>query len=143
MLLFIFTKSFFGQKCKITPTSYIEGFFVSPKERRFFMSKKKIYNKHLEKGRFYSVNKHPGLIVSKNDKKNIYIAVVTGTTKRKHQTMLTHPTESKVKVSYVNNRPVQGRRKHFGSKVLKGMKIHSEDRMLVKMINKRKPIKLK
>lgn len=29
------------------------------------MSKKKIYNKHLEKGKFYVVNKHPGLIVLK------------------------------------------------------------------------------
>ena len=37
------------------------------------MPKKKIYNKHLEKGRFYSVNKHPGLIVFKSDKKNIYL----------------------------------------------------------------------
>ena len=33
------------------------------------MSKKKIYNKHLEKGKFYVVNKHPGLIVLKNDRK--------------------------------------------------------------------------
>ena len=50
------------------------------------MSKKKIYNKHLEKGKFYIVNKHPGLIVLKNDKKNIYIAVITGTSQHRHQT---------------------------------------------------------
>lgn len=107
------------------------------------MRHKKIFNKHLEKGRFYAVNKHPGLIVFKNDRKNIYLAAVTGTTKRKHQTMLKHPTELKVKASYVNNRPVQGRRKHFGSKELKGMRIHSEDRIIIKIISKRKPIKLK
>ena len=107
------------------------------------MSKKKIYNKHLEKGRFYSVNKHPGLIVNKNDNKNIYTVVVTGTTKRKHQTQLKHPTDRKVKASYVNNRPVQGKRKHFGSRELVGMKIHSEDRALVRVISRRKPIKLK
>ena len=107
------------------------------------MSKKKIYNKHLEKGRFYSVNKHPSLIVFKNDKKNIYIAVVTGTSKHKHQTMLKHPTERKVQASYVNNRPVLGKRKHFGSKELVGMKIHSADRIIIKIISKRKPIRLK
>ena len=107
------------------------------------MSKKIIYNKHLEKGRFYSTNKHPGLIVKKNDKKNIYTAIVTGTTKRKHQTKLKHPTENKVKASFVNNRPVKGKRKHFGSKELVGMRIHSDDRSLIRVIAKRKPIKLK
>ena len=107
------------------------------------MSKKKIYNKHLEKGRFYSVNKHPGLIVFKNDKNNAYIAVVTGTTKHKHQTQLNHPTEKKVRTSYVNNRPVLGRRKHFGSKELIGMKIHPDDRIRIRIIAKRKPVKLK
>ena len=107
------------------------------------MSKKKIYNKHLEKGRFYVVNKHPGLIVFKNDSKNIYIAVVTGTTKHKHQTKLHHPTEKGVKASFVNNRPVQGKRKHFGSHELVGMRIHSKDRIIIKIISRRKPIKLK
>ena len=107
------------------------------------MSKKKVYNKHLEKGKFYSVNKHPGLIVKKNDRKNFYLAVITGTTKRKHQTQLSHPTEEGIKASYINNRPVQGHRKHFGSKWLRGMKISSEDRIIVKIIIRRKPIKLK
>ena len=107
------------------------------------MSKKKFYNKHLEKGRFYSINKHPGLIVFKNDKKNIYLAIVTGTTKHKHQTMLKHPTEAKVHVSYVNNHPILGKRKHFGSKELVGMKIHSEYRIIMRIISKRKPVRLK
>ena len=107
------------------------------------MSKKKIYNKHLEKGRFYSVNKHPGLIIYKNDSRNIYCAIVTGTTKRKHQTRLSHPTEQRVKASRVTNRPVQGKRKHFGSKKLVGMKIHKDDRILIRIIKKRKPIKIK
>ena len=38
------------------------------------MSKKKIYNKHLEKGRFYhrsdSKGGHPALIYKKSDRKN-------------------------------------------------------------------------
>ena len=107
------------------------------------MGKRKYYKKHLEKGKFYSVNKHPGLIIFKNDKKNIYLSVVTGTTKRKHQTKLKHPTEAKAKNSYVNNRPVLGKRKHFGSKELIGMRIHREDRITIRVIGRRKPIKLK
>ena len=106
------------------------------------MSKKKQYNKHLEKGRFYVVNKHPGLIVFKNDKKNIYIAVVTGTSKHKHQIQLKHPTESRVKASYVNSRPVKGKRKHFGSKELVGMKIHPDDRIIIRIVSRRKPVKI-
>lgn len=105
--------------------------------------KNKFFNKRLLKGKFYVVNKHPGLIVFKNDKKNIYLAVVTGTSKHKHQTKLIHPTEKKVKTSYVNNRPVQGKRKHFGSKELIGMKIHHDDKVTIRMIAKRKPIVIK
>lgn len=107
------------------------------------MSKKKIYHKHLEKGKFYVVNKYPGLIVYKNDKKNVYIAVVTGTSQHRHQTKLKHPTESTIGASYVNNRPIMGKRKHFGSKELKGMKIHPDDRTTIKIIGRRKPIKIK
>ena len=40
------------------------------------MSKKKIYNKHLEKGRFYhrsdAKGGHPAYLYEKSDKKNIY-----------------------------------------------------------------------
>ena len=107
------------------------------------MGKKKIYRKHLEKGRFYIVNRHPGLIVLKNDKKNMYLAVITGTSHHRHQTKLKYPTESKTKESFVNNRPVQGKRKHFGSRELTGMKIHSDDRKLISVIKRRKPIKIK
>ena len=107
------------------------------------MSKKKIYKKHLEKGKFYSANNHPGLIVEKSDKKNRYLAVVTGTSFHRHQTMLNHPTEKRIKKSFVNNRPVLGKRKHFGSKELVGMKIHPSDRTLIKVIKKRKPVVLK
>ena len=107
------------------------------------MSKKIIYNKHVEKGRCYSVNHHPGLIVAKSDKKNRYLAVVTGTSLHRHQTMLRHPTEKRIKKSFVNNRPVLGKRKHFGSKELAGMRIHPDDRSTIKVIKKRKPIILK
>lgn len=45
--------------------------------------------------------------------------------------------------SYINNRPVLGRRKHFGSKELKGMKFHKDDKPLINVIKRRNPIKLK
>ena len=106
------------------------------------MSKKKVYNKHLEKGKFYSVNKHPGLIVCKNDKKNTYIAVVTGTSLGRHKTRLSIPTEPNLKQSFVNNRPVLGK-KHFGSHELVGMKIDSADRKTIEIIKRRKPVKIK
>ena len=107
------------------------------------MSKKKIVNKKLLKGKFYSVNGHPGMIFRKSDKKNIYYAIVTGTTFCRHMTMLSHPTEKGVLASYVKNRPVVGKRKHFGSKELKGMRFHKDDRQLLRIIKHRNPTKLK
>ena len=82
------------------------------------MSKKKIYNKHLEKGKFYSINKHPGLIVFKRDRINVYIAIVTGTSRHRHQTKLSHPTEPGIKESFVNNRPTQAKKETFWLKML-------------------------
>ena len=79
------------------------------------MGKKKIFNKHLEKGKFYSINKHPGLIVFKRDRANIYIAIITGTSRHRHQIKLSHPTEPRVKESYVNNRPLRVRRRRYRS----------------------------
>lgn len=86
---------------------------------------------------------HPGLIVEKSDSKNKYKAVVTGTTKGRHMTPLSHSTESRTEMSYVRNKPVEGKRKHFGSKELKGMKPHRDDRTLIRVISKRKPTNLK
>ena len=107
------------------------------------MSKKKIYSKHLEKGRFYSVNGHPGFIYWKNDKKNRYRAIVTGTSNGRHKTKLKYPTEPHIKASYVNNRPVEGGRRNFGKKILYGMKFHKDDKPLLNEIKSKKPIKLK
>ena len=89
------------------------------------------------------INKHPGLIVFKNDRKNVYIAIVTGTSHHRHQTKLRHTTEPSIKESFVNNRPIKGKRKHFGSNELVGMRIHKDDRILIKIIKRRKPIKIK
>ena len=56
------------------------------------MSKKKFYNKHLEKGRFYTHSDcqggHPALLYKKRDKKNMYFVVVFTTKpgKKKNKT---------------------------------------------------------
>ena len=89
------------------------------------------------------MNKHPGLIIYKNDKKNTYIAVVTGTSPGRHKTRLSIPTEPNLKQSFVNNRPVLGKRKHFGSHELVGMKIDSADGKTIEIIKRRKPVKIK
>ena len=44
---------------------------------------------------------------------------------------------------HLNNRPVQGKRKHFGSKELIGMRIHPDDRIIIRIIKRRNPIILK
>ena len=107
------------------------------------ISKKKYYSKKLKRGKFYSVKGHPGMIFRKNDKKNSYEAIVTGTTSGRHMTELSVPTEECVPVSYVKNRPVKGRRKHFGSKELKGMRFSKSDKPLIERIKRRKPTNLK
>ncbi len=109
------------------------------------MSKKVDYSKHLQKGRFYivhdgSVKGHPGKIIWKNDKKNLYLAVVTGTTYDRHKTCLKHSTARFISVSYVDNRPFMGRRRDFGDKALVGMKFHKDDKLLIKVIERRNPI---
>lgn len=108
-----------------------------------FISKKKIFNKQLKRGKFYSVEGHPGMVYKKNDNKNTYYAIVTGTSQARHMTKLTHPTDSSVSSSYVKNRPVKGRRKHFGSKELVGMRFHKDDKNLINTIKRRKPNRLK
>ena len=107
------------------------------------MSKKKIFNKHLEKGRFYIHSDghggHPALLYKKNDKKNFYYAVVFTSSPGPKRTHLRHSIEpTKVKVSYVHNSPSKGTRRDFGSKPLKGLKINREDKPLIKYIQKKK-----
>ena len=109
----------------------------------FFMSKKKIYNKHLEKGSFYLHNDrnggHPSLLYKKRDKKNMYFVVVFTTKPGKKRTKLRFSIEPKsVKVTYVHNLPVVSKRKDMGKKELTRMKLSKEDKPLIKSIEKKK-----
>ena len=107
------------------------------------MSKKKIYSKHLQKGRFYIHNDkyggHPSLLYKKNDRKNLYFVVVFTSSPGPKRVRLKHSIEpSKVKQSFVHNTPKISRRKDLGKKPMPGLKIHVDDKPLIKSIEKKK-----
>ena len=107
------------------------------------MSKKKIYNKHLEKGRFYIHSDghggHPSLLYKKRDNKNEYYVVVFTSSPGPKRIQLKHSIEPiKVKISFAHKYPIKGKRRDFGSRPLSGIKIHKDDKPTVKSIEKKK-----
>ena len=104
------------------------------------MSKKKC---KLLKGRFYFIyttgGQHPSLIFKKNRRKNKYYAVVLGTSGGRHRTQLKHPTSPTIAQSYVQNRPLLGIRKDFGTRELMNIKIHRDDKIIIKIVEHREP----
>ena len=108
------------------------------------MSKKR--KNKLLRGKFYSsypTGGHPALIYRKNKRKNKYDAIVFGTTIGKHKTRLKKPISNTVKQSVVQNRPIRGVRKDFSDKELTNLKLDKQDKPLIKIIEKRKPLKTK
>ena len=107
------------------------------------MSKKKYFNKHLEKGRFYLHNDkhggHPALLYEKRDNKNIYYVVIFTSSPGPKRTKLKHSIEPiKIKISFVHNMPVKSKRRDLGTKELVGIRIHKEDKPLIKSIENKK-----
>ena len=107
------------------------------------MSKKIIYSKHLERGRFYihsdGQGGHPALLYKKNDRKNKYYVVVFTSSPGSKRIELKHSIEPiKVNTSFVHNSPRISKRRDLGSRPLKGMGIHKEDKPLIKTIEKKK-----
>ena len=107
------------------------------------MSKKKIYNKHLEKGRFYIHSDghggHPALLYKKRDKKNEYYVVVFTSSPGPKRKQLKHSIEPiKIKVSFVHNTPKIGKRRDLGSKPLDDIKLNKEDKPLIEFIKRKK-----
>lgn len=107
------------------------------------MSKKKIFKKHLQKGRFYLHNDkkggHPAFLYKKRDSKNMYFILVFSSSpgpKRKRLRFSIEPM--KVKVSFVHNSPSIVKRRDLGSKHMNGLKINKEDKPLIKTIEKKK-----
>lgn len=106
------------------------------------MSEKEII-KILEKGCFYyahdgSKNGHPGMIYWKNDDKNLYLAITTGTSedKNSHFKKLMHATEKGVSKSFVNKRPFLGKRKDFDSEKQETMAFNIDDYEILISISK-------
>ena len=107
------------------------------------MSKKIIYKKHLEKGRFYIHSDghggHPALLYRKNDKKNIYFVVVFTSSPGPKRIKLKYSIEPiKVEVSFVHNSPIRCKRRDLGGKALDGISINKEDKPLIRFIQKKK-----
>lgn len=106
------------------------------------MSKKKIFKKHLEKGRFYIHSDghggHPALLFKKRDNKNFYVVLIFTSSPGPKRRKLKHSIEpSKVKNSFVHNSPSISKRRDLGSRPLKGIKIHKEDKPTIKLIEKK------
>lgn len=106
------------------------------------MSKKKIVNKKLKKGKLYLHNDknggHPAMIYKKNDNKNIYKSIQFTSEPGLNRTQLKHNIDSSSKKkSYVINYPIVDKRRGFGSKELKGLKIHKEDKPLINKIKRK------
>lgn len=110
--------------------------------------------RNIEVGKFYlifdgSKTGHPGLIIWKDDSKNLYLVIRTESDKegkitkrelkRQHLINLKHPTDSSVLKSYVRTKPLMCKRKDIGKKELKGMFIHSEDQHIIEVVSKKKP----
>ena len=107
------------------------------------MSKKKMFKKHLEKGRFYihsdRAGGHPALLFKKRDNKNLYFILVFTSSKGPKRKKLKHSIEpKKVKTSYVHSKPKIATRRDLGSKELIGIKVNKEDKPLLKTIERKK-----
>ena len=106
------------------------------------MSRKKIYSKHLEKGRFYIHSDghggHPALLYKKRDKKNKYYLVVFTSSPGPKRIKLKHSIEPiKVRVSYAHNTPKISKRKELSSFPMIGLRIDDEDKITIEIIKRK------
>lgn len=106
--------------------------------------KKTAPKKKLLRGKFYlhgdKNGGHPALVFSTNARKNRYKAVKFTHHKRKDTVPLKHninPSE-KNKITYVKKRPIVSKRRDFYPKEIKGLRIHKDDKSLIRKIQKSK-----
>ena len=103
------------------------------------MSKKRIVDKKLKKGKFYAVHEgskhgHPGKLYWKNDQKNLYLFLKTGTSPSPENIVLIVPTEDGVRRSYVYKRPLLAKRRDVGQE-LPRMKFSKKDKKLLRKLS--------
>jgi len=116
------------------------------------MSKKRKRNKRpistirLEIDNFYNVHDgsrygHPGKITNADYLRDEYKSVLTETKNANNKNIpLHHPTDERVKQSFIKPRPFLGSRSDYGDKHYQDMAFHPEDELIVKIVNNRKPI---
>ena len=112
------------------------------------MNEKKVI-KQLNEGSFYwthdgSEGGHPGMIYWKNDKRNLYLAITTGTSEEDNPNFerLTEPTSSDVEKSFVNKNPFLGNRRDFdGENLDQKMSFHVGDYDILIKVCRRTPRK--
>ena len=107
------------------------------------MSKKVIFTKHLEKGRFYIHSDghggHPALLYKKRDKKNVYYIVVFTSSNGPKRKKLKHSIQpKKIKTSFVHNTPKIAKRRDLGRKALNDIQIDKEDKAIIEVIKRKK-----
>lgn len=104
------------------------------------MSRRRI---KLEIGKFYYLywgSQHPAYIflIDKNHK--TYFSIKTGTTRKKGMKRI-KPISPNHKNNYVHKRPIEGTKKDYGNKELKGLNFDKDDREIIEQIKKEKPIR--
>ena len=119
---------------KILPIGIVGG---------FFMSKRKRFKKHLQKGRFYVHNDrnggHPALLYKKRDQKNLYFIVMFTSSPGRNRIKLRYSLDpSRNNKSFVHDNPAISKRRDLGRKPLTRLKIHKEDKPLIRLIEKKK-----
>lgn len=107
------------------------------------MSKKKIFEKHLEKGRFYLHSDrqggHPALLYKKNDNKNQYLILLfTSSPGPKRRKLKESIEPSRAKESFVHNLPTIAKRRDLGKNRLENVHISKEDKPILKLIKNKK-----
>ena len=101
--------------------------------------------KVIEVGKFYfihdgSPNGHPGLIIWKNDSHNLYLAIKFGSSPSKDNIKLGYSLSNDVSKSYYYKRLFLGKRKNFGSDILKKFNIKEKKKiMLIKKFDFQNP----
>ena len=88
--------------------------------------------KSLQVGKFHflhdgSQTGHPGIIVWKNDEKNIYLAIKVGTSSNEHNTPYYRPLGERATQSFIYKRLFLGKRKDYDKRELPDMVLTDDE----------------